>query len=463
MGIYKKGNEIKILIVNPPIQQVVEPYYDLPEFPRTALAFLAGYLRDQDSTLEVDVMDCKFDRIDMESAEVRILEGRYNIIGFTAMTNEIKPAAELAERLKQKESSLITVVGGVHLTALPRQTLSEFPGFDFGVIGEGEQTFFDLIHFIFKKRENIPTGVVYRDGGDCLVSGPASAVKNQDSIRPAWDMFKPAQEYMIQSSRGCPFACNFCMNPGGRVVRARRVETTLDEIGEILDSYSPRSIYFGDEIFTVNRARVMELCQGMVERGYHDRVSWWCQTHVNTLDRKVIRAMKNAGCRLVGLGIETGDDAVFKNMGKGINKERIKKAIKLLSEEGLAYDTMFILGQPYETVESAKRTVDFAIELNPTTPIFGLMVPYPGTKVGTMALEGKGGYRLVSNDWNQFNKQIGDALELEGISRKQLERIQFLGYIKVFVFNFRILDFIRFCLQYRKEGFASLRKIILGR
>jgi radical SAM superfamily enzyme YgiQ (UPF0313 family) len=123
---------------------------------------------------------------------------------------------------------------------------------------------------------------------------------------------------------------------------------------------------------------------------------------------------------------------------------------------------MFILGQPNESTASAKNTIDFAIELNPATPIFGVMVPYPGTKVGEMALKNEGGYKLISRDWDQFNKQIGNALELEGISRSQLERIQIFGYIKVFLYNYRILDFLKFCFQYRKEGFQALKKIAVG-
>jgi anaerobic magnesium-protoporphyrin IX monomethyl ester cyclase len=78
---------------------------------------------------------------------------------------------------------------------------------------------------------------------------------------------------MIQSSRGCPFACNFCMNPGGRIVRPRTVETTLNEIGYLVNNMGAESIYFGDEIFTVKRQRAFEICEGLVERGYHKKMT----------------------------------------------------------------------------------------------------------------------------------------------------------------------------------------------
>ena len=98
----------------------------------------------------------------------------------------------------------------------------------------------------------------------------------------------------------------------------------------------------------------------------------------------------------------------------------------------------FILGFPNETVESAKQTINFAVEINADVPVFGIMVPYPGTRIGDMAVGGEGGYVLRSENWNDYNKQIGDALEFEHVDRKVLERLQLMGYLKVFLYNARL-------------------------
>lgn len=458
---------VNIIIVNPPALKKVEPYYDEPDYPRTALAFLAGYLRERvELTDSVKVLDAKFDKLSFQKTIEEILKVNPNVVGLTAMTNEIKSAALVAKAIKEKDSSIVTVIGGVHVTALPEETMREFPEFDYGILGEGEGTFLNLINSLKQGSEIHINGVCYLDKKNKShfhSFGQSKPVEQQDSISPAWDLFKPAKEYMLQSARGCPFTCNFCMNPGGRVVRSRSVKITLDEIQYLVETMKPESIYFGDEIFTINKKRAMEICDGLIERGLHKKMTWWCQTHVNTLDDELAARMKESGCRLVGLGIETGDDNIFKQMGKGINTKKVKQTIELLKRHKLGYDTMFILGQPNETKESAMKTINFAVELNPDTPIFGLMVPYPGTAVGKMALEGKGGYRLISKDWDSFNKQIGNALELEGVSRKELERLQIWGYIKVFLYNWRIFDFIQFCLRYRKEGFSTLKKIAFSR
>jgi anaerobic magnesium-protoporphyrin IX monomethyl ester cyclase len=452
------NNKLKLLLVNPPAPQIIEPHYDRPDFPRTALAFLAGHVRDRcKSDIEIHVMDCKFDRLNEKEAATRILKINPDIIGFTAMTNEIKSAARLCSILKE-HCQFTSIVGGVHYTALPEETLFEFPCFDFGVAGEGEEVLCDLLMAIKNNLSlNIP-GVGSVVNNKFIGSKDAQKILDQNTINPAWDMFRPAKEYLIQSSRGCPFACEFCMNPGGRVVRPRSIETTIKELKWLVENMKPESIYFGDEIFTVNQKRAELICDEIIKEKLHHSFSWRCQTHVSTLNENLVQKMKLSNCRLVGLGIETGNDLTFKSMGKGTSRKKVKSAIELLNRYNLDYSTFFILGQANETFSSAKDTVNFAIELNPMEPVFGLMVPYPGTIVWEMAKNNRNGFKLLSTDWDAYNKQIGDALALDGITRPQLERLQFFGYVKVFLYNYRFLDFIKFCFKYRTTGMSLVLK-----
>jgi radical SAM superfamily enzyme YgiQ (UPF0313 family) len=449
---------LKLLLVNPPAPQIVEPHYDRPDFPRTALAFLAGHVRDRCSQfVDIEIMDCKFDRLSEKEAISRIVKISPDVIGFTAMTNEIKSAANLCSLLKHT-LTFTSIVGGVHYTALPEETLLEFPCFDYGVAGEAEEVFCELLLSINNESIIKIPGVGSLINKKFTGSKEAQKIFDQNTINPAWDMFRPAKEYLIQSSRGCPFACEFCMNPGGRVVRPRSVETTIKELKWLAENMKPESIYFGDEIFTVNQKRAELICDGIISENLHNSFSWRCQTHVNTLNENLVSKMKESNCRLVGLGIETGNDLTFKRMGKGTSRKKVKNAITLLNQYRLKYSTFFILGQANETFSTAKDTIDFAIELNPMEPVFGLMVPYPGTIVWDMAKENRNGFRLLSTDWDAYNKQIGDALALDGITRPQLERLQFFGYIKVFLYNFRPLDLIKFCFKYRTTGFSLVLK-----
>ena len=454
---------MNVCIVNPPVEKVIEKVYDTPDFPRAALAFLAGYLRENSDLAKVRVIDCKFDRLDFDQCVKKIEDLEIKILALTAMTNEIKSAAKVAKLIKEINPKTITIVGGQHLSALPEETLREFPQFDYGIVGEAETSFLEFVEAVAKSDlthfYNIK-GLCFLEEDQFVNGGASVMLADQEGLNPAWDMFRSAQSYYIQSSRGCPFECNFCINPGGRVVRPRSVEKTLDEIGELIENHGPKTINFGDEIFTVKRQRTLDICQGLIKRGYHKKINWWCQTHVNTLDDEMVKLMKASNCLMVGLGIETGDEITMKNMGKGITLDKVKNAIFILDKYSLKYNTYFILGQPYETVKSAKNTINFAVEINPYLPIFGLMVPYPGTKVWDMAISGEGNYKLKSKDWDAFNKQIGDALELTGISRNRLERIQFFGYLKVFLYNLRLIDLVGFVWKYKTEGFTLIKKFI---
>ncbi|HYD47383.1 MAG TPA: hypothetical protein VEB21_03510, partial [Terriglobales bacterium] len=143
--------------------------------------------------------------------------------------------------------------------------------------------------------------------------------------------------------------------------------------------------------------------------------------------------------------------------------ERVLAARRAAREADMPIEGLMIIGHPYETWDSAMRTIDFTAELNPERPIVGVMVPYPGTEVTAMAERGEGGYRLLSTDWNDYNKQVGHALAFDHLSRRQLEILQMLAYVKVFLKNRRYREFARFIWDYRNEGLAVLRKIVVGR
>ena len=147
-------------------------------------------------------------------------------------------------------------------------------------------------------------------------------------------------------------------------------------------------------------------------------------------------------------------------LGKGSTPEMILKAGAAAKQAGLPIETYFILGHPNETAVSMKRTIDLAVRLNPETPIFGVMLPFPGTEIGRMAAAGEGGYRLRSTNWDDYDKQIGGALEFADLTRNEIERLQLWAYTKVFLRNGRYIDFVKFCWRYRTAGWSLVTKIL---
>jgi len=244
------------------------------------------------------------------------------------------------------------------------------------------------------------------------------------------------------------------------MIRQESPERVVSQIEELQKKYNCKMIFFGDEVFTVDRKRVVDICESLIEKGLNKVINWNCTTHINCIDEELAKIMRKAGCIGVVLGLETGDPEKLKEISKGTTVEKILSAVSELKRAKLPILAAFILGQPNETESSAKQTIDLAVKVNAHSTAIGIMVPYPGTAVGTMAEKGEGGYLLTATNWNDYNKQMGDALQFTGVSRKTLEKLQFTGILKVFIKNGRIGSLIKFCWSYRNIGFKVLRKLI---
>ena len=139
---------------------------------------------------------------------------------------------------------------------------------------------------------------------------------------------------------------------------------------------------------------------------------------------------------------------------------QIEQAVAWAKQAGIRAGALFILGHPCETKATAWDTIRFASKLNPQVVAFGIMVPYPGTEIAEMARRGEGGYRLLSEDWSDFGKQFGNALELVNLSRRQLEWLQALGYLKVYWDNGRWRDLAKFSWRHRRAAWARAKKLL---
>ncbi|MED5446639.1 MAG: radical SAM protein [Planctomycetota bacterium] len=343
----------RVVLVNPPALAIVEPWYDRPDWGRIGLAYLAAWLK-RDPDVEVVVVDAKLERLTFEQVQSRVATLEADVVGFTAFTNEIKPAAYTASLIKDLLPKAVTVIGGVHVTALPRQTIEEFSSFDVAVIGEGERTLEELCSAIRRGEDwSDVAGLVYRSDSatpDGLVQTIARPrMLDQDLLPlPAWDLFPPMKSFWLQTVRGCPFNCVFCMNHNGRIARSRSVQNVVAEIRWLLDEYGIGDLRFGDELFTVDMERSRELMEALIESGLSERIRWDCQTHVRFVDESLLRLMKQAGCYRVELGIETGDEEKLRTLGKGTNLKMILAAAEAARRAGLSFGTFFIIGQPHE-------------------------------------------------------------------------------------------------------------------
>jgi radical SAM superfamily enzyme YgiQ (UPF0313 family) len=455
-------SDSRVMLVNPAPEDIVQGgWYRMPLL---GLGYLAAYLRE--AGYECRIADAKFERLKLADLVARIREFRPRLLGITAMTHEVVRAAQIAAAAKNLVPGLCTVIGGPHVTALPAETLEEFPAFDVAVFGEGEDTLCELARAL-RDGGSLGgiAGLAFRgEGGAVAKNLPRPWRMDIDSLPfPAWDLYPPAPEYQIFSSRGCPYRCGFCMRVLGERVRSRSVERVVREFELVTERYRPREISFSDEVFTLDERRAVAICDLLIAKGLHRRTPWFANARVNCLSRALYRAMRAAGCVRVGVGIESGNQEILNRVHKGITLDKAREMVRICKGEGLRVAAFFIIGHPGETRETIRQTIAFARELNPTSVAFGIMVPYPGTEIAAMASRGEGGYRLISHNWSDYDKYFGGALELKEIPRRELERWQARAYLSFYLRNLRLLSLAGFAFSRRKSVMHYIRRTLWKR
>lgn len=268
--------------------------------------------------------------------------------------------------------------------------------------------------------------------------------------------------YFMMTSRGCPFNCAFCMRVLGQKVRRRSPESVCDELEFAVSAYGAHKVIFIDEILLFNNEETRVLLNMMIARGLPEKIKWAGLVRVNFVTPELIQLAKQAGCRHLEMGIESGDDEILKTIGKGISVEQAKSAVKIIKDAGIYLNTYYILGHPNETKDTARKTVELAIELNTDDIAVGLMVPYPGTKVYELALNGQGGYRLLSQNWPDFDKYCSKVLELDGLPYRELSRLQRDAFIGLYLKNRRFADALKFLWKIKYALFFIIAKQIRG-
>lgn len=229
-------------------------------------------------------------------------------------------------------------------------------------------------------------------------------------------------EIQIFTGRGCPAKCAFCVYPQtmhGHGYRVRSVANVISEIEYIRDNFPDvKEIVIEDDTFTINKQRTIEFCDAMIEKGLNKRFRWLCNARVN-LDFETMKRMKQAGCKLLIPGIESGDEQILKNIHKGIKLSQVRRYCADAKKAGLAVHACYMVGNKGETKETMQKTLDLALELNTDTAQFYPLLPFPGTEEWKWYKDAgyiKGGYA----DYVKEDGTINSIVELPNLSSQEM-------------------------------------------
>jgi radical SAM superfamily enzyme YgiQ (UPF0313 family) len=383
---------------------------------------------------EVTVIDCQAERLTYDAFRARISQGSPDVIGVTATTLLYKSAMKLIDIAKEAQPQAVTILGGSHGTFWDENALKEYPSLDMVVRREGEITFIELLKKLKAGGSlNEVLGVTFRAKDGKIVRTPDRPfIEDLDALPfPAHDLLPlDSLKHMgkvlfpLITSRGCVYWCDFCstVRMFGRGYRWRSPKNVVDEMQLLHDKYGVTQVTFYDDAFTVNRERVFKICEQLHARKLE--MTWDCGTRVDMVDREMLKAMRDAGCIAVWLGVESGSEAILGKMNKKIKLDQSRLAYKIAQDVGLMTIANVVLGFPGETEQTAWETIRFVKELNPDHVGFYVATPYPGTPMYDQVKE-KGWLKVT--DFDKYDT-AGPTFETPWLKMEKLAEIRYKAY-----------------------------------
>lgn len=429
---------MKVLFVNPP--QTASKYKFMGVIaPPLGIAYMAGVL--QENHIDVEILDASAEDMDFKDVEKELLKRKPDLVALTALTPTIGRALETAQVVKETLPDSIVVMGGYHPTFNFIETLED-ENVDIVIRGEGEYIMLNLVQALENQSSlHDVKGIVFEDKNskEIVVNPEAPLIQNLDELPfPALNLL-PMKKYRLLdmdthmttmiTTRGCPMQCSFCSSAAmhGKKIRERSVENIVDEIEYLKTNYDIDTIAFMDDTFTLKKRKVMAICDEILKRNIE--IMWGCTSRVDTLDEKLLKKMKEAGCITIFIGVESADQQQLNNMCKNTTIAKIENAFKIAHKLKIRTIASVALGMPGDTKEIMNKTVKFVHKLKPNYAIYSLATPYPGTKFYKEAFEKN---LIKIKDWSKYTL-ITPILETIDCSLNDMRKIQAKAFMKFYL------------------------------
>lgn len=468
---------MKVLLINPP--QTFYPGSDMPagNLP-LGLMYIAAVL--EKSGYKTEILDAfmtddpfrkegRIIRVGMHFEQIKRQIQKYkpDIVGIAGpFTSQMEHALKISSLAKEVDRTILTVIGGPHVTVMPKEFLEVAKDVDVAVIGEGEYSMLDIAQtFEGKKQLNAVLGIAYRQNEDVIVNSPRPFITNLDELPyPAYDhvnmeqylnpkkigyrSFRNRAISMI-TSRGCPYNCCFCSVHlhMGREFRSNSASYVLKHIQYVVEKFDVKNIFFEDDNLTFDLDRFEMICNGLIEKKI--KIGWETPNGVRAdrLNLNLLQKMKKSGCQSVFFGVESGDQQILSNViCKSLDLNRVVEVAKSSKDIGLKTGGFYIIGFPGEKKENMQKTVDFALKLKRDFDV-GMHLFIATPSYGTRLYKDCKAKGYIEEDlsWNSFaqaRQPKGMPListedftpsEVKEIAAKALEeykKLSLLNYIK---------------------------------
>jgi radical SAM superfamily enzyme YgiQ (UPF0313 family) len=444
----------KILFIKPP-----QRHFSSASAPPMGFLYLSSYVKDKlPKEFEIKLIDMRISSINNFERLRRYIEVyRPDIVGLSCCSDDDYYMRKISFLVKDIKKDTIVVVGGPHPTMYTYEVMSD-RNIDFCIIGEGEITFYEFLkkYLLGEKNFEDVKGLVYRRNEEIIINQPREFIEDLDLLPfPDWDLLEieryssvrflsmnvllKGKRYIgIVTSRGCPYRCAYCHEIFGKKFRKRSKENIIEEIKILKEKYSIDELHVYDDIFNLDKKRLVEICNAIVENNIKINFAFPNGLRGDILDEELILKLKKAGAYMLTFALETASERLQKMINKNINIEKLKKNIIFADKIGLLTKCYNMLGFPTETIEEVNKTIKFNCSLPLCFASFFIVTVQKNTQL----------YDLVKKNYPNFNVELEanqyylPHKEYEKFVKLPLKGLQLKAYRKFYLNPKRIIKII---------------------
>jgi radical SAM superfamily enzyme YgiQ (UPF0313 family) len=340
---------------------------------------------------EIRIHDClgPFAPVGPEANARAILGLEPDLVGFSTTTSAFLDACDMAALIKEARPAVRTVFGGVHVSAMGAELLLRFPAIDFLAVGEGERTLAELTE---GRDPASIAGLIWRDGESVTTNAPREQLPELDDLPfPSYEKLVgfptryhlPPFSYVdvpgatLITSRGCVYQCSYCdRSVFQRGFRFNSADYIYEHLRFLRTRFGVRHVNVYDDLFTTNRARIAALCTRLAREPLGLRFN--CAVHAGHADDDLLAMLRDAGCLMISIGIESGDPGLLERHKASVTLDQVRDTVRRIQAHGLRAKGLFMMGLPGETPATVEHTAAFVLSLGLDDMNMSKFTPFPG-------------------------------------------------------------------------------------
>lgn len=424
--INQKSDIADVLFIYPPLHRL---YGERKQWMPLSILYLTAYLNEHGIPSKAYNADCSLvepecvmsyaDRFQLAKNYIRNLNSdneiwheienviknvHPKIIGISVLTEALGATKKIIDIIHQNFPNVVIVAGGPHAEIDPEYLLSKLH-VDYVIKGDGEKSFYDLAYALMN---GIALDAVL---GDHISNRVIRAVRIDVGELPIpkleyhyhYELYhKVGRKLNLSTSRGgCVYSCKFCYCSKYKyALRFRPPESVVEEISYYINHYQTKKIFFVDDTFTLDREYVKNICRLMIEKRIE--VSWTCTTRAGQIDPELLRLMKQAGCKSIHIGVESGSSRILELVDKKIDVDDVIHAAEMIKDSGIECRLFFMAGLPTESPYDLRCTMDLIRQIHPDETILSMYVPVLGTPLYDLICDRF--YPFDQIDWTTFSR-----------------------------------------------------------